>query len=202
LFDHEILSIPTDLALIERDTADLGFGMASDRQTGSLLRSLAASKPGGSLLELGTGTGLSAAWILDGMDAGSTLTTVDNNPTVVEVARRRLSSDMRVTFHVSDGSAFLDAMLGRTFDLIFADTWPGKYDHLEEALALLKPGGFYIIDDLLPQPNWPPSHAEKVPVLISALAAREDLVLTKLGWSTGLIVAVKRERDTGDGAET
>jgi predicted O-methyltransferase YrrM len=165
--------------------------MASDRQTGSLLRTLAASKPGGAILELGTGTGLSAAWILAGMDERSTLITVDNNPDAVEIARRHLGSDTRVTFHVSDGAAFLEAMSGETFDLIFADTWPGKYDHLEEALSLLKPGGFYIVDDLLPQPNWPPGHAEKVVLFIAALEARDDLVLTKIGWSTGLLVAVK-----------
>jgi predicted O-methyltransferase YrrM len=36
----------------------VGFTMASDAWTGALLRTLAAAKPGGSLLELGTGTGL------------------------------------------------------------------------------------------------------------------------------------------------
>lgn len=34
------------------------------------------------------------------------------------------------------------------FDLIFADAWPGKFSHLDEALSLLSPGGFYVIDDL------------------------------------------------------
>jgi predicted O-methyltransferase YrrM len=37
--------------------------------------------------------------------------------------------------------------------LIFADAWPGKYSDLEKALKLVKPGGFYIIDDMLTQPN-------------------------------------------------
>jgi predicted O-methyltransferase YrrM len=192
LDDNEIEPIPPVLEAIEKDTVALGFSMASDHQTGSLLRMLAASKPCGSLLELGTGTGLSAAWILDGMDSRSTLATVDNNQAVVDVALRHLGTDPRIKFNVSDGAMFLEEISGGAFDMIFADTWPGKYDHLEEALTLLKPGGLYVIDDLLPQPNWLAGHAEKVPVLISALEAREDLVLTKLGWSTGLIVAVKR----------
>ena len=51
--------------------------MASDPQTGSFLRALAASKPAANLLELGTGTGLSAAWLLDGMDATSQLDSVE-----------------------------------------------------------------------------------------------------------------------------
>ena len=47
--------------------------MPSDPLTCTLLRTLAASKPGGQFLELGSGTGLSTAWLLDGMDARATL---------------------------------------------------------------------------------------------------------------------------------
>ena len=43
------------------DTEALGFVMASDPKVGALL---AASKPGGRLLELGTGTGHGTAWLL------------------------------------------------------------------------------------------------------------------------------------------
>jgi predicted O-methyltransferase YrrM len=51
--------------------------MASEPKTGAFLAALAASKPGGRLLELGTGTGLGAAWLLAGMDAAARLDTVD-----------------------------------------------------------------------------------------------------------------------------
>jgi predicted O-methyltransferase YrrM len=190
--DKEEIRCPAALAAIERETVAMGFPMASDRLTGTLLRALAASKPGGALLELGTGTGFGTAWLLDGVDAHARLTTVDNNPAVVAVAQRNLGHDPRVTFHIEDGAAFLEAQRGRAYDLIFADTWPGKFDHLEEALQLLKPGGLYIIDDLLPQPNWPEGHAPRVPALVATLEARRDLVLTKLNWSTGLIVATRR----------
>lgn len=39
-----------------------------------------------------------------------------------------------------------------SMDLIFADTWPGKYKHLEGTLSLLKKGG--LIDDMIAQDNW------------------------------------------------
>lgn len=191
--DTTTLTLPPMLSQILQATADCGFPMASDLHTGSLLKTLAAAKPSSRLLELGTGTGLSAAWILAGMDAHSTLTTVDNNDAVQSIAKRFLAQDTRVTFHLMEGGAFLEKIADERFDFIFADTWPGKYTHLELALSLLTPGGFYIIDDMLPQPNWPPDHAPKVPVLIRALEARPDLVLTKLNWSTGLIVAVRSE---------
>ncbi|MFC7358812.1 hypothetical protein [Nocardioides astragali] len=32
------------------------------------------------------------------------------------------------------------------------------FDALDQALALVTPGGFSVVDDLLPQPNWPAEH--------------------------------------------
>jgi len=165
--------------------------MASDSKTGSLLRTLAASKPAGAFLELGTGTGLSSAWILDGMDRMASLVTVDNDPAVVAIARQHLEGDPRVAFHVADGGEFLQGLEGQSFGFIFADTWPGKYTHLEQTLALLNPGGLYVIDDMLPQPNWPADHPPKVAALIGLLETRSDLRITKLNWSTGIIVCSK-----------
>ena len=80
---------------------------------------------------------------------------------------------------------------GPKFDLIFADAWPGKFWDLEEALNLIKPGGFYVIDDLNPAESWPEGHAEKVVALVAYLEQREDFNLTKMNWSTGIIIAVK-----------
>lgn len=182
------------LSAIERDSNAVGFSLACEPRTGALLRMLAASKPGGSFLELGTGTGVSTAWILDGMDSTSTLVTVDSSASQVDIAMRHLGHDPRVSFHVEDGAAFLGKLQGSAFDLIFADTWPGKFDHLEDALNLLRPGGLYVIDDLLPQPTWPQGHAPKVPKLIAELAHNSKLVHCELAWSSGIIVAAKRSQ--------
>jgi predicted O-methyltransferase YrrM len=186
------LTPPSELDLIRRESAALGFSMASEDRTGVILRVLAASKPGGALLELGTGTGISTVWILDGMDADTTLVTVESEEKYVAIARRHLGKDPRVTFRVEDGGAFLNDLRDRQFDLIFADTWPGKFEHLEKALSLVRPGGLYIVDDLLPQANWPNGHAAKVAALISRLEHDPRLILSKLSWSSGLIVAARR----------
>lgn len=174
-------------------TQTLGFGLSSDMLTGSLLRTLAVSKPAGQVLELGTGTGAGACWLLDGMDAASRLHTVDVDEANVAVAKQFFGNDKRITFYLEDGATAIQRMksYGMKFDLIFADAMPGKYTHLDDTLALLKIGGLYVIDDLLPQPAWPEGHAEKVPVLISALESRKDLRITKLNWSTGLILATR-----------
>jgi predicted O-methyltransferase YrrM len=183
---------PSALKGIERDTAAVGFTMISEYRTGALLRTLAASKPGSALLELGTGTGASTAWILDGMDSAAKLITVDSEAKYVEIARRHLGHDGRVSFRVEDGASFLPQSRERQFAMIFADSWPGKFDHLEDALALLKPGGLYVIDDLLPQPNWPDGHAPKVQALIARLGSDLRFALCNLSWSSGIIIAARR----------
>jgi predicted O-methyltransferase YrrM len=184
---------PAALEAILSDTAALGFTMASEPKTGALLAALAASKPSGRVLELGTGTGLGTAWLLSGMDAGSHLDTVDTDPNVVAVARTHLAGDSRVTFHVMDGADFIKEAPQGQFDLIYADAWPGKFTHLDETLSLLRAGGIYFIDDLLPQPNWPEGHAAKVPALIDAIERRSGFVTVKLSWASGLMLAVRTE---------
>jgi predicted O-methyltransferase YrrM len=186
------LHTPVVIHTIQRDTVAAGFSMASEPQTGSLLRTLAATKPAGAFLELGTGTGLSTAWILAGMDPASTLLSVDNDARVQAIAKRHLGHDGRVAFRLSDGATFLASLSGQSFDFLFADTWPGKYDHLEDALALLKPGSLYIIDDMSPQANWPLGHEEKAAALITTLEQRVDVTMTKLNWASGLILVTKR----------
>ena len=183
---------PTALHALHQATIAAGFSMPSDPQTGSLLRTLAASKPSGAFLELGTGTGLSTAWILDGMDPASKLLSVDNDETVQAIAKRYLGSNPRVSFHLADGAQFLESLAGQKFDYIFADTWPGKFDHLDAALALLAPGSLYIVDDLLPQSNWPLGHDAKVTAFLASLEQRPDLTITYLNWATGVLIASKR----------
>ena len=182
---------PAALATILARTEALGFPMPSEPRTGALLRVLAASKPGGRLLELGTGTGLGTAWLLDGMDQGATLLSVDVDPAVQAVVREALGGDPRLELVTQDAAAFLPCQDPASFDLVFADAMPGKYELLDAALTLLRPGGLYVIDDMLPQDSWPEGHAPRVPRLIADLAARENLRLVSMAWSSGLVVAVR-----------
>ena len=191
LNDRSILNWPIAVEAILRETADIGFSMASEAQTGSLLRTFAASRPRGRFLELGTGTGIATAWLLDRMDQASRLESVDDDPTVVAIARRHLGSDPRVTFHLDDGAAFIERQTAGSYDFVFADAWPGKFSNLEVALALVRVGGIYFIDDLLPQANWPAGHATSVSALIKRLATHDRFVATQLAWASGLMVLVR-----------
>ena len=192
--DTPFITPPAALPLIEACTAELKFGMASEPRTGALLQVLAASKPGGRLLELGTGTGLATAWLLSGMDESSTLTSVDTDAEVQSVADEALGNDPRLTLVIEDGAAFLRRQRPQSFDLVFADAMPGKYESLDEALALVAPGGFYIIDDMLPQPNWPEGHDVKATNLLYTLSSRPGFHMAPLVWSSGVVVLVRKSR--------
>jgi predicted O-methyltransferase YrrM len=183
--------VPASVRTLQVATEELGFSMGSDPGVGSLLRTLVALKPGGAFLELGTGTGLATAWMLDGMDRASTLLSIDLEAEPLAVAKQHLATDPRVTFVHGDGGRFLAEAAPESFDLIFADAWPGKFTHLDEAVAALRTGGIYLIDDLLPQPNWPQEHPAKVERLLAGLANRDDLRLTYLAWSTGIVLGTK-----------
>jgi predicted O-methyltransferase YrrM len=184
--------LPRAYLAIDQATQESGFTMPSDMLTCSLLRTLAASKPGGKFLELGTGTGLSTSWILDGMDQRSTLLSIDNDATLLQIAQTHLGQDERLHLVHTDGEEWVNANLDQKFDYVFADTWHGKYLLLDEVLDMVNRGGLYIVDDMLPQPNWPEGHQEKALRFVTYLEGRSDLVVTKQHWATGIIVAVKK----------
>jgi predicted O-methyltransferase YrrM len=189
--DLKYLRLPSRLAAIRERTAALQFSMASEPLVGALLRTLAATKPGGRLLELGTGTGVATAWLLDGMDAKSTLISVDNNTGIQQVAQDVLGTDRRLTLITSGALEFLLTQAPESFDFVFADAMPGKYEGLDQALAVVKVGGIYVVDDMLPQPNWPEGHAQKVPGLIEQLASNPQFKILPLVWASGVVVAVR-----------
>jgi len=190
--DLNILDKPIIHSEIETKSKEIGFTMPSDLFIGTLLKTLITSKPKSNLLELGTGTGLSLSWMVDGMDSNSKIITVDNNPELTKIARNYFGNEKRVEIVCADGTEWIKNYAGDKFDLIFADAWPGKYSEINETLDLVKIGGLYIIDDMLAQPNWPDGHQENVDRLIEYLENREDLNLTKMNWSTGIIIATKK----------
>ncbi|AQG80910.1 O-methyltransferase [Spirosoma montaniterrae] len=192
MFNDDIHTLPKGFSAIEIASKSIRFSMPSDLQTGALLKTLAGSKPKARVLEIGTGTGLATAWLLAGMDADSSLLSIDNEPIYQSVADNILGDDARLELLCLDAGDWLEVNQHQQFDLIFADAWPGKYANLDAALNALAPGGMYVIDDMLPQPNWPDGHGDKVDKLVTDLANRTDLNVVRMAWSTGILIATKK----------
>ncbi|MFT4218011.1 MAG: hypothetical protein QM619_12635 [Micropruina sp.] len=171
---------------------DKGFAQSSTLAVGQLLSVLAASKPGGRMLELGTGVGLGVVHLLRGMSATATLVTVELDPVLSGIAQDEID-DPRVEFVVAEGGEWLASRTesGKSFDLVFADTWPGKFSHRDEAMALVAPGGLYVVDDLLPQPSWPPHHQAKVDGLTNELGELQGWATVRIDDATGVMICTR-----------
>lgn len=186
-------NIPSLYSEIKQQSDDIEFSMISDIRLGALLKTLVASKPEAHILELGTGVGLGLSWILEGADQDTTVISIDNDPNLIAIAEGYYSEDDRVELICQDGIIWLSDYDGEKFDLIFADTWPGKYESLDRALELLKDGGIYLIDDMVEQENWPEGHNKKVLSLINELESKDGYSMVKLNWSTGVIIMTKKK---------
>ncbi|MFF2538537.1 O-methyltransferase [Streptomyces cyaneofuscatus] len=182
---------PAALDAILADATRLGFAMSCEDRTGSLLATLAASKPGGHMVELGTGVGAGAAWLLHGMRPDARLISVETDPAHQAVAVGHLGHDTRVSFATADADAWLDSYSGPPLALAYVDCRPGKFHRLEDLIGLLAPGGLYVVDDLLPQPTWPSGHQVRVDNFLAHLPERSNLLGTAATWASGLLVGTR-----------
>lgn len=116
--DSNIRNKPKIHSEIEAKSKETGFSMPSDLYIGSLLKTLVTSKPKSNLLELGTGTGLSLSWMIDGMDSESRITSVDNDPELSEIAESFFGNDERVKIMCADGTEWIRNYGGDKFDTL------------------------------------------------------------------------------------
>ena len=173
---------------------EAGFIQNSEEVVGRLLRLLVAMRPGGRYLELGTGMGAGLVWLVSALGDDGGVVTVELDAELQAVARDELGADDRITWFLGDGSVWLRTAVvdgEGTFDGVFADTWPGKYHDRDLAMRLVKHGGWYLVDDLHPQPGWPVGHQANVDALMAELAALESWTTECLDMGSGVMLCVK-----------
>ncbi len=185
--------IPEAAARAQRVADRAGFQLSSDVHTGSLLRTLAATKPGGRLLEVGTGVGVGAAYLLSGMDSTAHLTTLERGPALANAARTLLAGDPRVEVITTDAVEWLTAYDGAPFDLVFVDTTTAKFERRDLLFAHMAKGALFIADDLLPQEKWTQAHGPRVARFRSEIVAEPQLLATLVDWGSGLVIGAYRD---------
>lgn len=182
---------PAALDAIEADTRAAAFPFASDARLGALLRTLAATKPGGRLLEIGTGTGIGTAWLLDGMDGSAALTSIEANGRWAAIAAKHLRHEKRLTLLDADAFSWFGGQPDASYDLVFADAMPGKFDGFEALWRLIRPGGIYVIGRLQPEANWPEGHVGRVDELLAMLDEHDGAKVARLAWGSGVAIVAK-----------
>jgi predicted O-methyltransferase YrrM len=186
------VTIPPLVEKIQGIGERAGFRLSSEPQTGAMLRTLAASKPGGRFLEVGAGIGVGSAWLLAGMDDESRLTTLELAPNVASVCRDLLGHDDRATVVTTDASEWLEAYDGAPFDFVFVDTTVTKFERRDLIYRHLANGALFVADDLLPQEKWTEAHHPRVERFRREIMTEPVLVPTLLDWASGLVVAAYR----------
>lgn len=169
---------------------------------GATLRVLAAATGARSVVEVGTGAGVSGLYLLAGMAQDGVLTTID-----VEGENQRAAKEAygeagvaAGRYRLINGSAgeVLPRLRDEAYDLVFVDADKSSYaTYAEQALRLLRPGGVVAFDNAL----WhdrvaDPAQRDPDTVTLRDLgrAVRDDnrLLSVLLPVGDGLLVAAKR----------
>ncbi|MFV0534890.1 MAG: O-methyltransferase [Cumulibacter sp.] len=122
--------------------------------TGAALRLLAATLDARAVVEVGTGTGVSGMWLLDGMQPEGILTTVDTEIEHQRAAKRSFTeagiAPSRARVITGNARDVLPRLTDGAYDMVFIDADPQDYaETLEEALRLLRYGGLVVLNDAL-----------------------------------------------------
>ena len=144
---------PPEVAEARRHAREMGAPVPS-RAVGALLRSLVAATRAQSVVEVGSGTGVTGGWILAGLPAEGTLTTVDPDSALQTAARDTFTrmgvSHTRVRTIAGAPRAVLPRLSDGAYDVVVIGPGTeaeGEDGHalLAEAHRLLSPGGSIVI---------------------------------------------------------
>lgn len=179
---------------------ELGVGPVSPG-TGAALRMLASATGAKSIAEVGTGTGTSGLWLLDGMGPDGVLTTIDLDPELQREARRTFVSagygSSRVRLIQGRASDVMPRMAERSYDMVVLDSEPADGPLLLPwAFRMLRRGGVLVITRMLWHDHVAdPARRDPVTVAVRELGKelrdREDLMTTILPVGDGLLVATR-----------
>jgi predicted O-methyltransferase YrrM len=151
--------------------------------TASLLRVLAAASGAMHIVEVGTGTGVSGAALLSGMDG--VLTTIDTEAGPQGVARETFAhlgiSHTRYRLITGAGADVLTRLSDASYDVVFLDTPQADQAQLiGEAARLLRPGGILAMTGALEGSRT------------GVTAITDDYLAALVPLGNGLVVAVRR----------
>lgn len=187
------------LQAARRRAVEVGVG-ALDPSSGSALRMLAATARARSVVELGTGAGVSALWLLAGMRGDGILTSIDSESEHQRLAKMALTDagvpSARARLIPGRALEVLPRLSDAAYDLVFCDANRAEnVDYLGAALRLLRPGGAVVFAGALAGGKVAdPSARDTDTVALRELAkaVRDDtrLVPALLPVGAGLLVAI------------
>jgi predicted O-methyltransferase YrrM len=128
----------------------LGFARSCEPEVGRLLHVLAAQRGRTRVGEIGTGTGVGAAWIVSALPPEVPFVTVELHPERAAASASLFAQDTHVRVLAGDWHELMPPEA--PFDLLFYDGGGKQQPDLdgEDVVALLAPRGLVVLDDLTP----------------------------------------------------
>jgi len=175
------------------------FERSSIPEVGRLLGVLAASRPRGRLAEIGTGTGVGAAWVASSLGPEATFVTVEADGDRAAACARLFADQPQVRALHGDWHDVLPPEA--PFDLLFFDGGGWKRSppaqmraESERALELVAAGGVVVMDNLTPKHLWPADGPSWPDALREFWLGSDTLFATEVLTTpdSSAIVAVKR----------
>ncbi|MEU8341219.1 Predicted O-methyltransferase YrrM [Actinomadura meyerae] len=169
---------------------------------GAALRFIATLLGARTVVEVGSGCGVSGVWLMRGMPKDAVLTSVDIEPEhqrLAKIAYREAGlSGFRTRMITGPALEVLPRLTDGAYDMVFCDADKREYpEYLTDALRLLRPGGVVAFDNALWHDRVADSavrdpDTEAIREVHRMIREDERLVPLLIPVGDGLLCAVKR----------
>jgi predicted O-methyltransferase YrrM len=187
---EDVVKVAARARGVEIGTIDVTQG------TGSYLRHLAHVLNAQSVVEIGTGSGVGSLWLLEGMIASGTLTSIDDEMEHSTVAKLALADanieQSRYRLITNSVMDVMTKLTDRAYDLVVFRHNPEDLSFaISEAHRILRSGGVFVIDNFFGGSKVQ-DPAQRDPKTIALRDAGKTIKSDTESWVSSLI-------PTGDG---
>ncbi|MDO5628373.1 MAG: O-methyltransferase [Mobilicoccus sp.] len=200
IYTEDFLTEPPAVEAARRRGEELGCAPVLPG-VGAALRLLAASAQAHTVVEIGTGAGVSGLWLLEGMPADGVLTTIDIEAGHHRAARQSFAAaglaPQRTRIITGQALDVLPRLADKAYDMVVVDGDKREYPaYVDQALRIVRPGGVVAVDNML----WhdkvaDPAARDETTTLLRNLGKQlrddERLQTTLLPVGDGLLVCVR-----------
>jgi predicted O-methyltransferase YrrM len=199
---EEFLSEDEPLLTARRNAREVGGAVPIGPAGGATLRFIASALNAKTVVEIGTGCGVSGIWMLRGMHPDGVLTSVDADPEHQRLARSVFAeagfAPNRYRLIGGKAGEVLPRLTDGNYDLVFCDADKHEYpEYLAAAVRLLRSGGVVAFDNALwsgrvADPGNTDADTVAIREVHELVRENEHLAPVLLPVGDGLLAAVKR----------
>ena len=188
-----------DIALARQQSIEIGVEPVSPA-TGAQLAAIAAATGAKTIIEIGTGVGVSGLWMLSGAP-GADLTSIDSELDHHQLAKAAFLAGgvpaNRVRLIAGRALEVLPRMNESSYDIVLIDADPHSiFEYVEHALRMVRPGGSVLIPHALwrgrvADPAQRDDTVTEIRTLLREIAASDAVISALSPVGDGLLHLVK-----------